>query len=138
MKAVALALSLALAAPGIAAGQARPSASPAPEQEPPAGEPAAETPEPDISITATVRWKSLRFEAVGTPRVEFKGGEGPRNFWEAERINLPRPVQPGVTYRDGAVHLRVGASLVEIIDAALAEARADKVSLPAVPPGTPP
>jgi hypothetical protein len=85
--------------------------------------------EPDISITATVRWKTLRFEVVGTPRVELKGAPG-TTVWEAERINLPRPVQPGVTYRDGGGDLRIEASYAQMIDSALAELQSPKVTAP--------
>jgi hypothetical protein len=96
----------------------------------PSPSPADPPAEPDISITAKVRWKSLRFEVVGTPRVELKGAPG-TTVWEAERINLPRPVQPGVTYRDGGVDLRIEASFAQMIDAALAELQAPKVTAPA-------
>ena len=59
--------------------------------------------------------------------MELKGAPG-TTVWEAERINLPRPVQPGVTYRDGGVDLRIEASFAQMIDAALAELQSPKVT----------
>jgi hypothetical protein len=70
----------------------------------------------DISFTATVRYEGLTFEQVGTPKVEFKGGvDAPalgtsselKTVWHTERTNLPKPVQPGVLYRDGEVRLTI-------------------------------
>ena len=125
-------LALALAAALGGGGSQEPSppaAQPSPQPSPlPSPEQAAE---PDLSISATVKWRSLRFDVVGTPRVELRGVEG---VWEAERINLPRPVQPGVTYRDGEVRLRIHVSLAEMIHSALAEEQAPKVTRPPEPP----
>ena len=66
---------------------------------------------------------------VGEPRVELQGAPG-TTIWETERTNLPTPVQPGVTYRDGAIHLRIEASFQQMIHAALAELQAPKVTAP--------
>jgi hypothetical protein len=61
----------------------------------------------DLEISADVSYKELRFETVGTPRVEFTGTPDRKTVWEAKRRNLPKPVQPGVVYRDGGVHLTI-------------------------------
>ena len=109
-----------VAVAAIAAAQS-PAPSPAPAATPsPASDPADDSdPDPDsadISFTSTVRYRELEFEQVGTPKVEFKGGvEAPalgtrselKTVWHAERKNLPKPVQPGVIYRDGEIRLTI-------------------------------
>jgi len=88
---------------------------------PPAGETAPEATDPDpdsadLSITATVRYESLKFEAAGTPKVEFTGRlvvpelgrDVPlRTVWHTDRGSLPRPVQTGVAYGPNTVKLTV-------------------------------
>ena len=95
-----------------------PAAPPPPEPVESAAEDATD-PDPDsadLSITGTVRYRELKFEQVGTPKVEFKGqvvapdlGADAKlhTVWHADRGNLPRPVQPGVVYRDGTVRLTI-------------------------------
>jgi hypothetical protein len=94
---------LALAA---TAGAQSPSPAPSP----------APTPEGvlDLEIDADVSWKELRFETVGTPRVEFSGTPRRQTVWKAERRNLPRPVQPGVVYRDGGIHLTISSRFEDL------------------------
>jgi hypothetical protein len=111
---------LAASAPGQAPAPAAqpspsPAASPAPDETDPDPDSA------DVSITATVSYKTLKFDQVGTPRVDFTGQiatpQGTRQLktvWHAERINLPRPVQPGVTYRDGSVRLTITTRFEDI------------------------
>jgi hypothetical protein len=69
---------------------------------------------PDIEITATVRWRELKFETVGTPRVEFSGQPARVTVWEAERENLPTPVQPGVVYKDGGIRLTISSTFADL------------------------
>jgi hypothetical protein len=69
---------------------------------------------PDLEIRATVRWKELKFETVGTPRVEFSGTPARDTVWEAERDNLPKPVQPGVVYKDGGIRLTITSSFADL------------------------
>jgi hypothetical protein len=76
---------------------------------------------PDISITAHVTADSLRFEKVPNPRVEFTGRPRRETVWEAERENLPQQVQPGVTYRNVGITLRI-TSVFADIDRIVAEA----------------
>ncbi len=75
----------------------------------------------DLSITARVTADSLRFEKVPSPRVEFTGKPERATAWEAERENLPPQVQPGVTYRNIGITLRI-TSVFADIDRIVAEA----------------
>jgi hypothetical protein len=118
---VALMLTAALSPDAFARQQqtpARPQASPQPS-------PAARTSEADanadLSITARVTADSLRFEKVPNTHVEFTGRPERTTVWEADRENLPRPVQPGVTYRNIGITLRI-TSVFADIDRIVAEA----------------
>lgn len=75
----------------------------------------------DIAITAHVTARELRFETVPNPQVEFTGGPRLKTQWDAVRENLPRPVQPGVTYRDIGIRLKI-VSVFADIDRIVAEA----------------
>jgi hypothetical protein len=77
--------------------------------------------EPDLSITARVTADSLRFEKVPDPKVEFTGKPRRGTVWKSERENLPEQVQPGVTYRDIGITLRI-TSVFADIDRIVAEA----------------
>ena len=74
----------------------------------------AATGEPDLSITANVTARELLFEVVPTPKVEFPGRPRRDNVWEAERTNLPPQVQPGVTYRDIGIRLKITSVFADI------------------------
>jgi hypothetical protein len=88
------------------------------EPAPRAEEPAAE---PDLSITAHVTADSLRFEKVPNPKVEFTGRPRRDTVWKSERENIPEQVQPGVTYRNVGITLRI-TSVFADIDRIVAEA----------------
>jgi hypothetical protein len=75
----------------------------------------------DIAITATVTAKELRFEIVPNPTVEFPGKHQRDTVWDAERENLPRPVEPGVTYRNIGIRLKIVSRFADI-DRIVAEA----------------
>ena len=75
----------------------------------------------DLAITATVTARELRFDAVPNPTVEFTGSHERKTVWEAERENLPRPVEPGVTYRNIGIRLKI-TSVFADIDRIVAEA----------------
>ncbi len=77
--------------------------------------------EPDLSITARVTARELRFEKVPNPKVEFTGKPERQTAWEAERENLPAQVQPGVTYRNIGITLRI-TSVFQDIERIVAEA----------------
>jgi hypothetical protein len=61
-----------------------------------------------------VRYRDLRFDQVGTPKVEFSGNPDNETVWHADRENLPKPVEPGVTYRDGGVRLVISTRFREL------------------------
>jgi hypothetical protein len=118
---ILLAVVLALGAP---AAWAQPPAEPA---QPPAEDPSA-APETtaageiegevdpdtaDISITATVRIRELRFDAEPRTHVEFSGQPERITQDTTERENLPDKVQPGVTYRDVVVRLTIASVFAE-------------------------
>ena len=87
--------------------------------EPLPADPSVET--ADVAITARVRAESLRFDVVPNPKVEFSGQPERNTVWEAERENLPTPVEPGVTYRDIGIRLKI-TSVFTDIDRIVAEA----------------
>jgi hypothetical protein len=68
----------------------------------------------DLSITANVTARELLFEVVPNPTVEFSGRPRRDTVWEAERTNLPAQVQPGVTYRDIGIRLRITSVFADI------------------------
>ena len=116
---IVVVLASTLIGSGLAAQTPRPPA-PSPSPSPSAAAPEeANDPDPDsadLSITATVSYEELKFDQVGTPKVEFSGQVvapelGPdaklHTVWHADRGGLPRPVQPGVVYRDGTVRLTI-------------------------------
>ncbi|MFN2514878.1 MAG: hypothetical protein ABR556_01575 [Pyrinomonadaceae bacterium] len=75
----------------------------------------------DIAITAHVRARSLKFDQVPNPTVEFPGQPQRDTVWEADRENLPTPVQAGVTYRNIGIRLKI-TSVFSDIDRIVAEA----------------
>jgi hypothetical protein len=75
----------------------------------------------DVSITATVRARELTFEVVPNPAVEFPGTHKRDTVWDAARENLPPAVQPGVTYRDIGIRLKIVSRFADI-DRIVAEA----------------
>lgn len=77
--------------------------------------------QPDLSITARVTADSLRFEKVPDPKVKFTGRPRRETVWKSDRGNLPQQVQPGVTYRDIGITLRI-TSVFADIDRIVAEA----------------
>ena len=81
---------------------------------------------------------SLRFEKVPNPSVEFTGEPRRETVWQSERQNLPQQVQPGVTYRDIGITLRI-TSVFPDIDRIVAEALGEvPLSDDAQPAPTPP
>ncbi len=100
---------------------------------------------PDLSITARVTADSLSFEKVPNPKVEFTGRPRRDTVWQSERENLPEQVQPGVTYRNIGVTLRITsvfADIDRIVAEALGEAPlsddAQPTSTPSAQPTTAP
>lgn len=79
------------------------------------------TDDADLVITSHVTARELRFDVVPNPTVEFTGKQERQTEWSAERENLPRPVQPGVTYRDIGIRLKIVSRFADI-DRIVAEA----------------
>jgi hypothetical protein len=67
--------------------------------------------------------------------VEFSGNPTNETVWEADRENLPKPVQPGVTYRDGGVRLVISTRFQELARALDAAASPAPASSPGPSPG---
>jgi hypothetical protein len=101
---------------------AEPAQTPAPSTEQtPAASPSVPEADADLVIIANVTAKELRFEAVPNPNVEFPGQPRRETEWSAERTNLPTQVQPGVTYRDIGIRLKIVSRFADI-DRIVAEA----------------
>ncbi|MGA9994665.1 MAG: hypothetical protein WBP93_04575 [Pyrinomonadaceae bacterium] len=79
----------------------------------------------DVSITANVTARELKFEAVPNPNVEFTGNHERITVWDANRQNLPRPVEPFVTYRNIGIQLKI-TSVFADIDRIVSEALGEK------------
>lgn len=76
----------------------------------------------DVSITGKVTAKELKFQIVPETNVKFTGNHERKTEWSSERENLPETVQPGVTYRDIGIRLKivsVFADIDRIVDEAL-------------------
>jgi hypothetical protein len=66
---------------------------------------------PDIELTADVKARELRFEEVPETEVRFPGYPERESASGTDRENLPDEVEPGVTYRDPRVRLRIASKL---------------------------
>jgi hypothetical protein len=75
----------------------------------------------DLVIIANVTAKELKFDVVPNPNVTFPGKPERMTEWSAERTNLPPQVQPGVTYRDIGIRLKIVSRFADI-DRIVAEA----------------
>ena len=62
---------------------------------------------PDVLIRATVRARRIRFETRPDVSVDTRGCLPWDTVVVTERVNLPDPVEPGVTYQD----VRVGVEI---------------------------
>lgn len=95
----------------------------------------------DLSITANVTARELRFDVVPDPKVEFPGKPERITVWDAERQNFPRPVEPGVTYRNIGIQLKITsvfADIDRIVAEALGEVPIRDDESPAQPAAPPP
>jgi hypothetical protein len=68
---------------------------------------------PDIEFTANVKARELRFEEVPETEVRFPGHPERESASGTDRENLPDEVEPGVTYRDPEVRLRIATALAD-------------------------
>ena len=66
---------------------------------------------PDIEFTADVKAKELRFEEVPETEVRFSGHPRRESASGTDRENLPDEAEPGVTYRDPEIRLRIASAL---------------------------
>lgn len=84
------------------------------------GQQAAPAPTPieaasdDILILVNLTAKDLRFDAVPNPTVEFPGKPARVTAWVTDRQNLPDKVEPGVTYRNIGIQLRIASRFSDI------------------------
>jgi hypothetical protein len=88
-------------------------------QEPvcPAARPAADSvkaQKPDIVIKGKVTAREVRFESQPEVSVQWRGCPGLDTTRVSVRTNLPKPVQPGVTYRNVELDFQVSGWLREI------------------------
>lgn len=67
----------------------------------------AGTDDAGISIDAKVKAKSVRFDQVPNVRVTFPGHGQRDTRWTAQRKNLPKPLKPGVTYKNVEVTTQI-------------------------------
>ena len=68
---------------------------------------------PDIEISAVVKARELYFDEVPETEVRFHGHPERKSVQGTQRENLPDKVEPGVTYRDPKVRLRIASALLE-------------------------
>src|SRR5688572_5290501 len=68
----------------------------------------------DIAIIANITAEELRFEAVPNVSVEFLDKAKNQTIWQAERFNLPDKLEPGVTYRNIGIRLKITSRLADI------------------------
>jgi hypothetical protein len=67
--------------------------------------------EPDVEMSAAARVGELRLECRPQVRVVVYANVEAEAQSISLRENLPGPLEPGVTYRDGAVSVRIAAWL---------------------------
>ncbi len=99
-------------APANADRQPAPNRQPEPKTAPLASDPDVQA--ADIAIIADIKAESLVFEVVPNPKVEFPGSHKLITVWVAFRDNLPTPVQPGVTYRNIGIRLKITSAFADI------------------------
>lgn len=71
----------------------------------------AEARRPDVVLHAAARVRELSFGSQPQVRVRLLGCAGADTLRFPERRNLPRPVQPGVVYRDVHVTVEIASFL---------------------------
>lgn len=68
----------------------------------------------DIAIIANITAEELRFEATANSSVEFIDKAKNQTIWQVERFNLPDKLEPGVTYRNIGIRLKITSRLADI------------------------
>lgn len=74
----------------------------------------SDTSKDDILILVNITAKELKFDAVPNTSVEFPGTRHRTTIWLTQRQNLPEKVEPGVTYRDIGMQLRISSRFADI------------------------
>ena len=97
-------LALLAAALCTAPGRAGAQTAPCP---PAAAVPARPAAAPDVVVSASVQAAELRFETPPRAGARLSGCAAGDTVRVVERRNLPRPVQPGATYRDVYVSVEI-------------------------------
>ena len=90
----------------------------------------------DVSITSSVTARELRFKVVPNSKIEFSGSPQRNTGWQTERVNLPKPVQAGVTYRNIGINLEI-TSVFSDIDRIVSEALGEVPASPQISPVVP-
>lgn len=75
----------------------------------------------DVLLIVRLTAKELKFETIPNTTVVFPGTHKRATAWLTERQNLPEKLEPGVTYRDIGIKLRI-ASRFEDVDQIVREA----------------
>ncbi len=81
--------------------------------------------DPDISFTARVAGRRLRWHDAPETAVSFHGSPGHRAASDSDRLGLPDRVRAQRTYRDITVDYRFGCALPDV-DAAESAAGTDE------------
>lgn len=68
----------------------------------------------DIAIIANITAEELRFDVVPNATVEFLDKSKDQTIWHADRYNLPDKIEPGVTYRNIGIRLKITSRLADI------------------------
>jgi hypothetical protein len=87
----------------------------------------------DLAITATVTARELSFKVVPHPTVEFSGKPESQTASDAVRENLPSSVEPGVTYRNIGIRLKIVSRFADI-ERIVAEALGEVPATDSMPP----
>jgi hypothetical protein len=74
----------------------------------------ADSTKPDIAIIARVQAEELRFNSQPQASLQLFGCPQVDTSLVVLRTNLPKPVQPGVTYRNVVIDFRLNMKLVEL------------------------
>lgn len=108
----------------------------------PAGPIDADNGRDDILFVVKLTAKELKMDVVPNTSVEFPGTKRRTTAWLTQRSNLPEKLEPGVTYRDIGMTLRISSrfeNIDEIVREALGEPPAGQpVSAAPAPPATDP
>jgi hypothetical protein len=91
----------------------------------------------DIFFVVKLTAKELKMDVVPNTKVEFPGTQRRTTAWLTERSNLPDKLEPGVTYRDIGITLRI-SSRFENIDEIVREALGEPPAASSEPVSPPP